>query len=138
MDDNTNRDFLGKGIAFPFNMDSNGNISMSSLEKSIEESIFIILNTKMEERILNSDFGSKLNNLMFAKNSTETHNLASHYIYEAILNWENRIIITDVQVSKANLNKINIEISYIVRTTNVSNNLVYPCYLESENEDFDI
>ena len=48
---------LGKGWAYPVSPDVKGNIKFSRYEKSIEESIRIILNTTPGERLMRPDFG---------------------------------------------------------------------------------
>jgi len=54
------------------------------------------------------------------------------YIKEALLKWEPRIEVTSVVVTpdRDKDNRLNIDISYRVKTTNTKKNLVYPFYLE--------
>ncbi|MDH4233463.1 MAG: GPW/gp25 family protein [Nitrospirota bacterium] len=124
-------DFLGKGIGFPVRI-KNGRISMSEGKDLIEESIMIILRTAKGERVMRPDFGCGIQELVFAPNSTATATLITHYVKEALLKWEPRIEVTDVSVSpdKEENNKLNINIEYIVKSTNTKKNLVYPFYLE--------
>ena len=79
------RNILGKGWAFPVTTDIHGNIASSSYEKSVEESIRIILGTTPGERVMNPDFGCKINDIIFSPNSSKTISLAIHYIEEAIV-----------------------------------------------------
>ena len=57
------RNILGRGWSFPVATDVHGNISMSGDEKSIEESIRIILGTTPGERVMNPEFGCKINDI---------------------------------------------------------------------------
>ena len=82
-----NRNILGKGWAFPIGNDVRGGIAYSSYEKSVEESIRIILGTTPGERIMRPDFGCKINEMVFAPNSSRTISLAVRYIEEAIIKW---------------------------------------------------
>ena len=122
--------FLGTGVAFPFNFNKYGEVSKSCYEKSIEESIKIILSTKLGERVMRPEFGCRIHELMFSPNTPDTHNLAIYYVIEALKKWENRILITEVTVSKTSETGIDINISYQIRDTNSFYNLVYPFYLE--------
>ena len=122
--------FLGTGVAFPFSINRYSEVAKSSFEDSVEESIKIILSTKPGERIMRPDFGCRIHELMFAPNTTDTHNLAIYYVIDALKKWENRILIQDVTVDKISDSGININISYQIRDTNSFYNLVYPFYLE--------
>lgn len=78
------RNILGKGWGFPVAVDVHGNITLSSYEKNVEESIRIILGTTPGERVMNPDFGCKINDIIFSPGSPKTVSLAIHYIEEAI------------------------------------------------------
>lgn len=86
------RNILGKGWGFPVTTDVHGNIALSRYEKSIEESIRIILGTTPGERVMNPDFGCKINDILFSPRSPKTISLAIHYIEEALVRCEPRII----------------------------------------------
>lgn len=121
--------FLGTGVALDFGVNQNGEIKKSSYEKSIEESIKIILSTKIGERLMRPEFGCRIHELLFAPNSATTQNLAIYYVTEALSKWENRILLKNVDANEDEENSIIIEIEYQVRDTNSFYNLVYPFYL---------
>jgi phage baseplate assembly protein W len=83
-----NTDFLGKGFAFPMQINPQGGINVSSQEKKIKESIMIILGTQYGERVMRPKFGCNLESLLFAPNNTGTANLARHYVEEGLNRWE--------------------------------------------------
>ena len=124
-----NTTFLGKGLAFPFQCGKNGDLKFSSFENSVEESISIILSTKQGERIMNPEFGCKINELLFEENTPQTHAIAEQYVKIALRKWENRIVINKVKAKSIDLNKIVIEIEYQIKDTNSFFNYVYPFYL---------
>jgi len=126
-------DFLGKGLGFPARVDSeSGKCELSSGEDLIEESILMILGTAKGERVMRPDFGCGIRELIFAPNNTVTATLVDVYIKEALLKWEPRIEVTSVAVTpdRDEDNRLNIDISYRIKTTNTKKNLVYPFYLE--------
>ncbi len=131
------RNILGKGWAFPITTDVHGNIATSSYEKSVEESIRIILGTTPGERVMHPDFGCKINDIIFSPDSSKTISLAVHYIEEAIIKWEPRVILKKVTGEKDPLNQglINIKIDYEIRSVNTFFNMVYPFYLERGERD---
>jgi uncharacterized protein len=129
--------FLGTGWAFPINFDQYGNIKNSSFEKSLIESINIILGTSKGERVMRPDFGCEINDLVFSPNNASTHNLICYYIEEALIKWEPRIILEKVEAFTDEYDeaKVNIHIEYKVRSVNTAFNLVYPFYLERGESD---
>ncbi|MBN2825411.1 MAG: GPW/gp25 family protein [Campylobacterales bacterium] len=123
------REFLGQGVALDFNVDSHGSIKMVSQEQLIRESLFIILSTKIGERVMNYDFGCKIHELMFEPNDTFTHAQAKMYIQEAIKKWEPRVMVDTIKIDTGAKNELIIDIKYHILDTNVVDNLVYPFYL---------
>jgi phage baseplate assembly protein W len=122
-------EFLGKGLAFPIDVDQNGSLKFSSYQKSVEESITIILSTQKGERMMNPDFGCRIHELLFKPNSAQTHALAEKYVIEALRKWENRIVLKEVKINSIELNKILIDVEYQLKDTNSFYNFVYPFYL---------
>ena len=124
-------DFLGRGWKYPVSI-KNGKIASSEGEDSIRESIMIILTTAKGERVMRPDFGCGINQLVFAPNNTSTATLVQFYIREALQKYEPRIEVLDVSATPDGdeRHKLNINIEYMVKSTNTKNNLVYPFYLE--------
>ena len=127
-----NRNLLGRGWAFPVSSDIKGNVKSSQYEKSIEESIRIILNTTPGERLMRPDFGCMINEMVFSPNRPQSITQAEHYIREAIIRWEPRVILKDVkgETDPENDTVVNINIHYEIRSVNTFFNMVYPFYLE--------
>jgi phage baseplate assembly protein W len=76
-------DFLGVGVSFPLRIEE-GKLKLAAYEKSIEESILLILSTAKGERIMRPKFGCGLSELVFAKNDMSTASLAIYYVEEAL------------------------------------------------------
>lgn len=124
--------YLGTGLAFPLAIDIQGNLKSSSGTKSIEESIAIILGTKLGERVYRPNFGSRLCELAFAPMNQQTLLLIRVYIKEALQKWEPRIILDGVYTEPDPIRgKVNITIAYHPKDTYDSRSLVYPFYLMS-------
>jgi phage baseplate assembly protein W len=130
----TDADFLGSGWKFPISI-KDGKIISSGGYDSIRESIMIILGTAKGERVMRPDFGCGINELVFAPNNTSTATLITFYIKEALLKWEPRIELLNVNAEpdETEPNQLIITIDYMVKTTNTKDNLVYPFYLERGN-----
>lgn len=124
-------DFLGSGWSFPISLDENGRIQLASDETSISQAIWTILGTAWGERVMHPDFGCGINDLVFSVNNAETAGRLTSVVKSALLQWEPRIDVLDVQVSTgADGMSLIINISYQVRSNNNIYNMVYPFYLE--------
>jgi hypothetical protein len=130
------REFLGRGWRFPVAVNRTGGISTSAQEENIRESIFIILGTAPGERIMRREFGCDIHELVFAPNNPTTATLAARYCEEALDKWEPRIegVQATAKRSDSEPHRLDIRISYRVRDTNQSANLVYPFYLRAPDE----
>jgi uncharacterized protein len=122
-------DFLGSGWSLP-ELTEHQRIAPSYDEDNIRESIWIILATAPGERVMRPDFGCGLHNLVFALNNAATIGRVRKDIWDALVLWEPRIDVLDVDVEvKGRGEVLLINIHYRVRTTNNFFNLVYPFYL---------
>jgi phage baseplate assembly protein W len=124
-------DFLGQGWGFPVALDSDKAVVLAADEANIRESIWIILATAHGERVMRPDFGCGLHDLVFALNDAATTGSVQQTVHDALVRWEPRIDVLDVDVEvrgrTAELLLINVH--YRVRSTNNFFNLVYPFYL---------
>ena len=130
-------DFLGKGLKYPFRFQSvSGGTEVSTatsrVHEHIRESILQILGTRLGERLMNPEFGSRLNDLVFEQNDDVLEGLIRHYLIDAIKRWEKRVVITGVSFEKTaadtDRNLLLVRIAYRVIQSNAEGNLVYPFY----------
>jgi phage baseplate assembly protein W len=129
------RSFLGRGWGFPIKVDAAGKITRSEYEESVRQSIWIILGTAKGERVMRPDFGCGIYDLVFEVNSPTTAARVSHAVRDALLFFEPRIDVLDVEVRPdADGTVMLISIDYQVRATDNVFNLVYPFYLERSGE----
>lgn len=126
-----NADFLGVGWKFPLSL-KDGEFELVEADESIRESILLILRTSKGERVMRPNFGCGINDLVFDGNNSGTATLVQTTVEDALRDFESRINVTDVRVipDEFQENLLNIEIDYIVRTSNRRANIVYPFYLE--------
>jgi uncharacterized protein len=124
-------DFLGRGFKFPFSV-QRGAMAPAEGEDSIKESVILILSTARGERVMRPDFGSRLNELVFAPNNMSTATLIRSYMEEALREWEPRIEVEDITVTpSSDKSLLEVSIDYSVKSSNSKYNLVYPFFLES-------
>jgi phage baseplate assembly protein W len=130
----TNDDILiGRGWRFPVGVDATGGIGVSSHNQEIEEAIAIIIGTSPGERVMRPNFGCRIHELVFAPNSPETVGLARRYVEEALGMWEPRVTVESIDVSADSADRdnarMNITVTYTIRSTKDRRSLVYPFYL---------
>lgn len=132
MNDNANASFLGKGWSFPPSFNQNGrDVQRVSEHQDIQQSLQILLSTAQNERIMREDFGCDLQRFMFEEISQSLINRMTALITDAVLYYETRIELNNVQVDESDKIEglLTISIDYTVRSTNSRFNLVYPFYL---------
>ena len=124
-------EFLGVGWQFPVGLDDRGQMATARYEESVRQAIWIVLGTARGERPMRPDFGCGIHDLVFAVNSPGTAGQVANEVRQALLQWEPRIDVLDVQVDAGGRGEVLlIRIDYQVRATNNVFNLVYPFYLE--------
>ncbi len=124
------RAFLGRGWAFPVDLDRSGKVMMSDDEEDIRQAILIILGTASGERVMRPDFGAGLHELVFEPINTTTLALVRHRVEQGLITWEPRIDSIQVTVTPyPDQGRLDIDVAYRVRSTNTFYNLVYPFYL---------
>jgi len=123
-------DFMGRGWSFPPGLNSRGGIALVSYNEKIAQSIAIILNTPIGQRVMRPTFGSRLHELIFAPSNPETFGLAEMYVQDALTFWEPRIELLDVSagIDDAQPGAMLIHISYLIKSTHDERSLVYPFY----------
>ena len=130
VDDNI--EFLGKGWGFPPSFTKGGrHLEFVYGEKTVEQSLWILLRTLKGERLLEQQYGCDLNAHIFAEKSRDMIAQLKHKVTQAIINFETRIKINEIDVTEdaRQQDVILLKIDYTIKTTNSRFNMVYPFYL---------
>lgn len=126
------KSFLGSGWGFPpaFSTKS-GSVRMVAGEEDIDESLRILMATKPKERVMQPAFGCGLQSLVFENIDENSLSLIKDTILRAVLFFEPRIDLEDIEIDKEHSydGVLYINLIYRVRATNTRSNLVYPFYL---------
>lgn len=124
--------FLGRGMKFPPEVDpATGRFQMAYYEEDIKDSIYIILMTQKGERVMLPDFGCNIQDYIYQLPNTTYLNLLKVEVLNALTKWEPRIGDITIKIDTKELidAKVLVNISYIVKSTNTEDNLVFPYYL---------
>ena len=123
--------FLGRGWSFPSEFDHDDHdVKMVEKELDIKESLFILLSTAPGERIMHPTYGCGLNKFVFEPYSVTLQKKIKTIIERAILMYEPRIKLVDIEVEQVSPNDgiVYITIDYYIKQINSRQNMVYPMY----------
>ncbi|OEJ98589.1 hypothetical protein A8C32_05155 [Flavivirga aquatica] len=124
--------FLGTGWGFPptFHKESSLGIEMTSNEKDIQQSLEILLNTKIGERVMNPRYGCDIYAYLFESISNSRVHQIIEMIRIAILRFEPRIKLIKVHLDESEYldGVIKVNLDYRIPLTNTRFNLVFPYY----------
>jgi phage baseplate assembly protein W len=94
----TGAQILGRGLAFPPRVGSDGRLQASEGTQNVREAIRIVLATEPSERLRLPTFGAGLGRFLFEPNTTATQRQIQDRIVNALRDWEPRILIDSVDV----------------------------------------
>jgi phage baseplate assembly protein W len=124
-------DFLGTGWAFPPTFDINQRgVDMVSDEEDIAESLQILLNTQLGERIMQPGYGSDLKSQLFEPMNASLVTYLGDLVETAIIYHEPRIKLDSVSITPDQMpGRLNVSLEYTIRSTNTRFNYVFPFYI---------
>ena len=107
-------------------------------EVDIQQSLIILLNTTLGERVMRPDYGANMEDLLFEALNVTTANMIANRIKKAILFHEPRVKTEDIDLRPDyNEGRIEVLVTYTIIATNNRRNLVYP-YLFTEATDIEL
>lgn len=126
-----NVDLIGKGWKFPIKVNGKGGLSYSDGPTRIQDAIWIVLGTALNERVMRPDFGAGAYDFVFQPNSDVMRTQLETKVREALVKWEPRIELVNVSAVEGDQRSlVMITVEYRIRSTNELFNLVYPLYLQ--------
>ena len=133
LDKQIEKSFLGTGWSFPptFHHDRNS-VEMVSEEEDIRQSLYMLISTTPGERLMRPAYGCDLQKLVFEQISHTLRIEIIELVQTAILYFEPRIRVEEVNVTidPNNYGLLYILVDYVVKSTNSRSNIVYPFYLK--------
>lgn len=128
--------FLGRGWAFPVTFVAGASqVSLVENENDIHQSLIILLNTTIGERVLRPDYGANMEDLLFEALNVTTATMITNRIKRAILFHEPRVKVEEIDMRPDfQEGRVDVLVSYFIIATNNRQNLVYP-YLFTEATD---
>jgi hypothetical protein len=125
------RAFRGAGLTFPFAVDPQGKLATVSDDAKIEQSVWLILSTAKQERVMRPDYGCGMHDLVFSPNSPQSIGQIVDQLRKALVAQEPRIDVLDVtgEVPPGEPNLLLLRVDYRIRENNALANMVYPFFV---------
>lgn len=123
--------FLGRGWSFPPCFDKNQKkVLLVEDETDIQQSLMILLTTQLGERVMNHDYGAGLEAMLFEPLTTNLKTYMTDVIKSAILRYESRIDLDDVEMDDSGEleGRVLITVNFTIKATNSRSNIVFPFY----------
>jgi len=110
---------MSRGIAFPPRIGPDGRVAWSSGAQNVRESIQIILQTNLQERIMRPNFGGGLEQFLYESNTLATRTQIEERTRRALARWEPRAAVDDVSAETMpdEPSAVELTIAYTVRET---------------------
>ena len=115
-----------KGFGFPFRIDpQTGGVGWVSNEDKIRQNILLILGTRLGERAMLRNFGTRLPSLVHEPNDDVLSELVETQAREALLQWEPRILVQSSTVERVE-GELRVSLKYIYVSQGTSDQLTFP------------
>jgi uncharacterized protein len=124
-------DFLGRGWRFPIVPDETGSLGFSDGDENVEQSLRILLQTRVGERVMRGGFGTRIPELLFQPGSVQNLRALEREVENAVVRLEPRVELLDVtaEADPADESHVTVSIAYRVLRSNTRDSLVFPFYL---------
>jgi phage baseplate assembly protein W len=115
-----------QGAAFPFRIDpATGGVSMAKGTEKLRQNVRLILGTRVGERPMLRDFGTRLPSLAHEPNDDVLADILQKQTQQALLQWEPRIIVTNMHLQQSE-GEAQLNITYFYIYEQLSDQLNVP------------
>lgn len=102
-----------RGAAFPFRVDpQTGGVAWTTGMDKIRDNLRILLATRLGERPMLRDFGSRVHSLVHEPNDDVTADLMRKQAHEAVVRWERRVVVTRARLVR-NDGELRLVLEYV-------------------------
>lgn len=117
-----------RGVAFPFRIDpGTGRVQTATGDEKIRQNVRLVLGTRLGERPMLRDFGTRLPSLVHEPNDDVLVDLARNHTTEALLRWEPRVIVTSSEVERdPDHGILQLRLTYLYTNQQVAGQAVLP------------
>jgi phage baseplate assembly protein W len=135
--DSTNYIYIGTGWSFPPCFDNTlGGVVMVTGYTDVNQSLWVLLNTAIGERVMLFAYGCDLRQWLFEPMNSNNIAIIKDVVQNAINLYEPRIAVNAITLGTDRLVEgiLNISIDYTLRSTNSRYNVVFPFYINQATD----
>ena len=125
------KDFLGRGWRFPIVPDASGGLGYTAADDNVEQSLRILLLTRVGERAMRGAFGTRLAEMVFLPGGDVNLRRLENEVRLAVTGWEPRVELLSVEaeLDPRDETRVTVSLAYRVARSNSRQSLVFPFYL---------
>lgn len=125
------RAFRGAGLAFPLAVNPQGQLATATAESKVEQSIWLILSTAKQERLMRPAYGCGIHDLVFAPSAQQSIGQITDQLRSALIAQEPRIDVLSItgEIPAGQANLLLLRVEYRIRANNALTNMVYPFFI---------
>lgn len=113
------------GAAFPFRITPAGGVATAAGAEKIRQNVRVILSTRVGERVMVREFGTRLRSLVHDPNDAVLGSLAERQAREALLRWEPRVLITSSTLEQRD-DELVVRLEYVHSDEPVASEAIVP------------
>jgi uncharacterized protein len=114
------------GVAFPFAIDpQTGGVTWAHGREKIRQNLRVILGTRVGERPMQRNFGTRIPSLVHDVNDAMLAQIALEQAREALLQWEPRVLVTDARVQQEE-GEMRLTLRYAFLAEQINDELALP------------
>lgn len=112
--------------------DEHGRLDYPDLERSVRDSIRVILATRPGEQLMRPDFGGGLDRLLHEPNTLATRRRIRYLVADSLARWERRLVLDRVDVWEVanEPTQLRVEVAYRLVRTGAAASLAMTMQLE--------
>ena len=112
--------------------DEHGRLDYPGLERSVRDSIRVILATRPGEQLMRPDFGGGLDRLLHEPNTLATRRRIRDLVADSLARWERRLVLDRIDVWEVanEPTQLRVEVAYRLVRTGAAANLAMTLQLE--------
>lgn len=124
-------EIIGTGMKTPIVPDGRGRLGYVGDQDNIEQSLRILLQTNVRERVMRATFGTTLREQLFTPGSERGLRAMERSVADALRDFEPRVEALDIRAEPepSDRTRINLRIDYQVRASYVRGSLIFPFYI---------
>ncbi len=115
-----------RGAAFPFRLDpQTGGVAWASGADKIRENLRVLLGTRLGERPMLRDFGTRVHSLVHEPDDDVTADLLRKQAHEAVVRWERRVMVTHARLERRE-GELRLVLNYVHSDRPVAAEMIIP------------